>query len=227
MLGFQTSPTASQGWPTVAMSALVLFGLAAAAVIAWRRGLGASVAPLLAGIAPILVSYAIVYWREGGPTYRQWKWITFFIPLVVAFVVALFLLVALTAPRRTEAWRRVGYSALAAYAIAAVFVFAGGAGFPMRSAPTSYLSVTPDEIDLSVNPGLRNVPAVHINTDPYWETMWLAYFLRDKQVSLAQETYYGTSPPVSSWYVERNDRPLAPGAEATPLNATYRLVHMP
>ena len=29
-------------------------------------------------------SYALVYLREGGDTYRQWKWITFFLPLLVA-----------------------------------------------------------------------------------------------------------------------------------------------
>src|SRR5205814_5379383 len=43
------------------------------------------------GVAVVLLilgSYGAVFLKEGGPSYRQWKWITFFQPLFVAVIVA-------------------------------------------------------------------------------------------------------------------------------------------
>jgi hypothetical protein len=194
MLGFQTSSTASQSWLTVAVSALILVALVIAARISWSKGRGEAAVALLTGIAVVLATYALVYNREGGPSYRQWKWATFFIPLFVSF---------------------------ASYATLAI-TFASGAGFPLRS-PT-YLSVSLDQINLRYDDRLRALPSVHLNTEPYWETMWLAYFLRDTPVTLGPPTYYPVSAPQGPWYLERNDMPLQPGSTVTPLNATYRLV---
>jgi hypothetical protein len=121
--------------------------------------------------------------------------------------------------------RRVAAPALGAYAIVVV-LFSSGAGFPL-SAPTAYLSVTLDQINLHDNPELSSVPNLHVNVTPYWETMWLAYFLRDQPVTLGAISYYSSAPPQGEWYLERADAPLAPGAEARPVNLTYRLVRMP
>ena len=37
----------------------------------------------------VFASYAAIYRREHGPSYRQWKWITFFQPMLVVMVVAI------------------------------------------------------------------------------------------------------------------------------------------
>ena len=74
---------------------------------------------------------------------------------------------------------------------------------------------------------LPTLPSLHLNTGPYWETMWAAYFLRAVPVTLEADSYYPKTPATGPWYLERNDRPLTPGAEATRLNDTYRLVKMP
>ncbi len=227
MLGFETTVGEPNGWLPVALSLALLVAIAGIAVMLWRRGYGASVAYAGAGIATILTSYVIVYIVVGGVTYQQWKWITFFIPVLVSFVIGLFLLAAFTSPNRREHWRRVGYAGVVGYGLLAVLVFAPGEGFPIGAAKDSYLSVTADDVDLSTNPMLAGHRDLHLDTDPYWESMWLAYFLRDKEVSLQADTYYEQSPPISDWYIERNDQPLATGARAERLNDTYRLVHVP
>jgi hypothetical protein len=225
MFGFQTDVYASQAWPTAAMSVLLLLAAIVAAVVGWRRGYGARVAPLLVAAAIIIGSYALVYYREDGPTYRQWKWATFFVPLFVAATLMLLAFAVMSARKHTQTWHQVGIGLLLVNMLVVV-TFASGQGFPLRA--TGYPSVSRDEADLEHNPALKNIPALHLNTPPYWETMWLAYFLRKHQVSLAAETYYAiATEPVSHYYIERNDQPAAPGAEITKLNETYRLVKMP
>jgi hypothetical protein len=226
MLGFQTDVRAGQGWLTAMVSVVVVAALAGAAVFGWRRKRGDASLPLLTSIAVVLATYAVVYQREGGPTYRQWKWATFFIPLFVAAAVAL-ADVAVTAVRRHgPLWNRALAAGLVFYGAVVVF-FAPGAGFPLSPPAAEYLAVTLDEINLQHEDRLADLPSLHINTSPYWETMWLAYFLRDVPVTLGPLTYYATAPPNGPWVLERNDQPLAPGAEATELNETYRLVQMP
>jgi len=225
MLGFQTSVDTTQSWITVAISGLLILGLVALAVVAWRRGLGSRAAPLLTAAAVAIVTYTVVYHREGGSTYRQWKWVTFFIPLFVAVCLALVVLVAFSATKRADVSRQIGWGVLAGYFVVTGLVFASAVGFPLRS--SGFLSVAPDQIDLEVNPHLDDIDELHINVAPYWETMWLAYFLRDHDLTLATESYYPPAAPVGRFYIERNDVPVAPGADAIPLNNTYRLVRMP
>jgi len=226
MLGFQTSVDTTHSWATLVVSALLILALVGCAVLAWRHGLGASIAPLGAAIAIILVSYAVIYQDEGGPTYRQWKWITFFIPLFVASTLAIVVIACFSAVRHPRFWRRVGYGLIGAQMGIAV-VLAGGEAFPLGAQADHYLSVTLDQVDLRSNPRLASTEVLNLDTQPYWETMWLAYFLRDKQLTLAPPTYYPTSPPRGRWYIERTGSLTTAGAQVTPLNSTYRLVRVP
>ena len=101
---------------------------------------------MVAAIAVVLATYAAVYHREGGPTYRQWKWVTFFIPLFVAAAISLVGLAVLSLPGRAALLQRAGPFVFAAYA-AIVLLFSAGAGFPLDAYP-AYLQVTLDEINL-------------------------------------------------------------------------------
>ncbi|HEX7095092.1 MAG TPA: hypothetical protein VF183_04375 [Acidimicrobiales bacterium] len=221
MLGFQTSPAASRGAGTAFVSAVAVAAVAICGLVIWRRGRGDVALPLLAGGATVLGTYVVVYAKEGE-SYRQWKWLTFFLPVFVAFSVALVSAAIPLARHFADSWRPALVGLLGAYA-AVVVGFAGNAGFPLNGS-TAYPRVTLDQISLHGDARLKNLPALHINTSPYWETMWLAYFLRDVPVTLAQPTYYAVAAPSGEWWLERNDQPLAPGTSATPLNATYRLV---
>jgi hypothetical protein len=225
MFGYQTDVYAPQAWPTVLMSALLLLAFVGACVLLWRRGYGQRALPALVAGAVVIVSYTIIFHKEGGPTYRQWKWATFFIPLFVAVVLVTLVVAIMSTTRWPDITRRVGYGALLTHMVV-VISFASGVGFPLRA--NGYLSVSLDEADLQHNPALKNIPALHVNTSPYWETMWIAYFLRNHELSLAPETYYPPATvPISHYYIERNDTPAAPGAIITKLNETYRLSQMP
>jgi hypothetical protein len=225
MLGFQTGVAAGQGPMTGIVSILLVLALLSGAVVVWRRGRGAVAAPLLVAIGVVLATYFAFYQREGGPTYQQWKWITFFIPLFIASSISIVVLVVDTAVRRRDLWRRGAAIGLGAYGLLVVLFAVGGAGFPLG--PTqSFVSVSLDQITLHDNPKLANLPSVHLDTSPYWDTMWVAYFLRDVPVTLDQPNYYSIAPAAGPWHLQRNDQPLAPGAQATPLNGTYRLVRM-
>ena len=173
------------------------------------------------GVAAIYASYAVVYHREGKPDYRQWKWITFFTPMFVAAICAsLFLLASLLpSPARMVT---SAYTTLGAYALIAT-LFSTGTAYSLRS-PSDYLAVTLDEIDLHFDGQLRQLPSLHLDTSPYWETMWLAYFLRDTPVTLGPVSYYPPSAATGPWVLQRNDQPVAAGATAIVLNTTYRLV---
>jgi hypothetical protein len=227
MLGFQSSPSGSQGWLTITVSVLIVVCAFGAALIVWRTTKDEGVPGLVVAMTMVLATYAVVYQREGGPTYRQWKWVTFFIPLFVGATIAMFGLTVKSLRGRAARLGVLGPALLVGYATI-VLLFASGAGFPLRPpAADAYLAVTADEINLGHDQRLANLPSLHINTTPYWETMWIAYFLRDVPVTLGPPTYYTTAEAVGPWYLERNDQPLAPRAEATPLNNTYRLVKMP
>jgi hypothetical protein len=226
ILGFQTSVYADQGPMTTVVSVLIGVVAAAAVAFAWRRGRGTEALQLALAMVLVVATYVVVYDREGGPTYRQWKWVTFFVPLFVACAVALFGL-AMSLVRRFEtSWRSAAYVVLGLYGAVAL-QFGSGTGFSMQAAPASYLSVTLDQINLQGDERLDELPSIHINATPYWETMWLAYFLRDLPLTLGQPTYYAPAAPVGPWYLERIDQPVPAGAEVTPLNETYRLTRMP
>jgi hypothetical protein len=225
MLGFQSVSTGPQGWLTVAVSVAIVLGLFGAAVFVWRRTRNEAVLAFVGAIVLALATYVAVYQQEGGPTYRQWKWVTFFIPIFVASAIVLVGLTVVSLRGRAALLQRAGPGAFAVY-VAIVLLFSSGAGFPL-SPPAAYFKLTADQINLQYDDRLAELPSLHVNTGPYWETMWIVYFLRDVPVTLQPDSYYPKTPAQGPWYLERNDQPLAPGAEATPLNGTYRLVKMP
>jgi hypothetical protein len=225
MLGFQSSEVATRTPVTVAVSVGVVGALVAVAVALWRRRLAPLVLPLLAGIASILVTYGLAYQREGGPTYRQFKWVSFFTPTFVVFALALVALGVRELARRWPSAWGAGGAALAGYT-AVVLTLASGAGFPLRIS-SGYLQVSLDQINLGHDQRVSSLPSVHVNLPAYWETMWAVYFLRDVPITIANPSYYATSAPApGSWALERNDAPVSPDAEQIQLNATYRLVRL-
>jgi hypothetical protein len=224
MLGFQSSEVATRTSITIAVSVLLVAALVAIAVVLWRRKLGGLVLPMVGGIASILVTYGVAYHHEGGPTYRQFKWVSFFVPVFVVFALALVALGVRELARRWPSAWRAGGVALTAYA-AVVLTLASGAGFPLRF--NGGAQVSADEITLRGHPRLRSVSSVHVNLPAYWESMWAVYFLRDVPTTIENPTYYSTAAPApGSWELERNDAPLPAGAKQVQLNATYRLVKL-
>ncbi len=83
LMGFMrhVRPTPSLSRFLWSAALLAVFG-----ICAWRarRSYPVAVRFSVATVVTILVSYLLLFRREQEPSYRQWKWITFFQPLFVA-----------------------------------------------------------------------------------------------------------------------------------------------
>ena len=187
----------------------------------WWRG-WRPVEGLLVAIAVILISYLLVYIREDGASYRQWKWITSFVPLYVAAVLAVVVGVI------DRAWHGVPARSRAAGVLLAFVGLTVYVASPtsMGLTATSYVSLNLDQITIGESPALEGVTNLHIDAAPYWESMWLTYFLRDKTLTIQNPTYYPISPPAGDLWIQRIDSgPPAEGFETVAeFDATYRLV---
>jgi hypothetical protein len=230
VLGLQTIATAKEttAWtPVVTVALLAIFG--GLIVVIWRRV--ESIRPMLLGLASIpvitIVSSRVFLAREGSADYRYWKWTTFFVPIAVAALVLIVLLAGSTATKHRSTWVNATSIAVGTLALFGL-VLGTGAGVGLLEKPATYLSVTKDQTDLETNPNLVNIHQLNVNVSPFWETMWLAYFLRGKEITLAAKSYMRTHPAQSRWSIERNDMPApAPGSRSIRLNDTYRLVEAP
>ena len=69
--------------------------------------------------------------------------------------------------------------------------------------------------------------ALNVNVGGVWDTMWVAYFLRDKQLYIQSPSAFIIEPPTAQWTLTRADQvppdEISDGTY-TPLNATYGLV---
>ncbi len=167
-------------------------------------------------------SYAIVFVSQG-PSYRQWKWITFFTPAVTgtAVMVVVVALVALLDGRVRRPERGVFLLGFA-YCVVAVSN-SGDLGFGVGSRPALILTV--DQTTIDASPALEGIAALNIDVSPFWETMWLTYFLRDRAaLRLAQPSYYAIAAPAPGWTLQRRDAPTNGAVEVRVVNDTYQLV---
>jgi hypothetical protein len=211
---------------SMVVSVLLLAAVLTAAVFAFRRGLRATVLPLATILVVVLGSYLIIYQREGGPTYRQWKWIVFFAPLFVAAFCGVVLLAA-EAAKRFPAIQRAAALGVGAYAVVVLLLSTSAGVSESIATPRGWYSeVSLDQINLDGTPALRGIDQINVDVNEYWESMWMAYFLRDKQIYLARPTYYPSAAPIGDIWLQRNDSgaPTADFEMVAVLNDTYRLV---
>ena len=172
----------------------------------------------------ILVSYLLVFTRDATPTYRQWKWITFFQPLLVG-VVLITLLLGFEVVLR----RRRDRSAVAVLCVTAVGFgvlvstnTGDGQGTALRDRRQLDL-VSRDTVDLGVNPALRDLDRVNIAVGPYWKSMWASYFLADKSLRLQEKTYWTSRSPEPGWTLIPASAVLS-GSTVRPVNGSYQLL---
>ncbi len=183
----------------------VVVGLAAVATLilvrarkthAWLGGLT---------VVAVLVSYRIAYFQQGF-SYRQWKWLSFFQPMLAAAFAALLCAAAVALLARsaipTLLLRGVGWVAIAVW----IGVLTANA---RTVTDTQWLVVGRDLAALRAVPkhGLRTVNA---EVAPDWESMWAAYFIAPTRTRIVAPTqYYARSAPLARWTVRRIE-PTAP-----------------
>jgi hypothetical protein len=171
-----------------------------------------------------LASYWYAYQSAGGPSYRQWKWITFFTPLLVGTaVVVVMVSVAVLVRRLTERPERFALAACVAYCVVAS-VNSGTVGFAIGSTGPG-LEVTNDLTTLGTNPGLAGIEELNVAVNPFWETVWVSYFLRDRTaLRLQGSSAFVESAPAPGWTLQHRGAPTDGALEVRPVNATFELV---
>jgi hypothetical protein len=214
------------GTRTWMMSIVVLFLLAAAAAYAMAKRVAAPLGRFAVALfASCFVSYAVVFVSEG-PSYRQWKWITQYTPVLVGTG----LLLAMVAT--VQLLRSFGSGAQAA-AVAGgvaycvlVSMDAAAATFPLGR-PFPPATVPLDLSSLETAPQLASIDELNVDVAPYWEATWVAYFLRDHDLRLVDPSAYAIAEPTATWTLQRVDSPGPVAAlEVIPINATYQLVRL-
>jgi hypothetical protein len=215
-LGTDTPADAAARW--IGSAALVA-ALAGCAVLLWRSG------PLarftVAAWAAAYVSYALVYWREGE-SYRQWKWITTFLPPLVALAAALAAAAALRLAARAVVRPAVAQAATLAV-LAGVVAIQTAKADPYVSrflgGPAPGVYVNRDLARLADDPRVGALGEISLNLDAV-EAQWAATVLRRTTILPLPR------PPSSNrpWILERSGVVAPrPGREVVRLDATYQI----
>ena len=167
-------------------------------------------------------TYAYFYF-SSGPSYRQWKWITFFQPIVlIAILVPIFL--ALLAKSESRKYISV------ALPLALLIFVAGNIArtFDYASEITeSHLVVTKKIVTLANESSLKTIPAVNIKSGAYLGSMWPAYFVPSHSVNILDESYFTSTEPLEAPTLVSENFVVDPGVEFETLKSGHKLVEFP
>ena len=168
----------------------------------------------------ILGSYLLIYIRGGGPSYQQWKWITFFLPLLFVSV-----FVTVVIATRLFVQSKVGF-ALGFASLSFVWGITNLIRFDhffkdvARAAP-----VTVDVSKLGQISELKGVRDINVAAGPYLWSMWPALYLDHKTVSIVDPSYYSSAPITGApTLVNNSDTTVIhpPGTQL--IGSTYALI---
>lgn len=221
LVGAMTADVPPDGAVRWLGSALVVAAIVACAALLWRAGRLARFTAL--AWAAGLASYAVIYLEEGDDSYRQWKWITFFLPVMVALAAALVIAAALALTRRARVPRlRARAAALVALAVVVALQTVAADSFVSKylGGPAPGVHVSSDLAGVADDARVRDLAGVSLNFNEPTEVQWAAAVLRPRTI-YAFPAPAGVARP---WVLERaGARAPGPELEVVPINATYQL----
>jgi hypothetical protein len=220
LVGFQRSFRQTVSPATLVASALLLIGCAAAALIHHRSTQDLNRFPAMPILAVGLGSYAVFYFGKGGPSYVQWKWLSFFQPLII---LAIFVPVLALLKLR---WKQSATEALLLILGGLLIVVNESSVTASKTMTASANWVSPDLGQLGASPALEGIDELNVSLPRYWETMWAAEALQPRHLYLLEESYFSRSAPVAPWtLVQSSTVPSGVlSQEVRQINATYSLV---
>lgn len=142
----------------------------------------------VAGLATVLATYYLLF-ALAGKTYLAWKWLSFFQPVALAFVLTGVAAVA---------WNLAGRLPVRARTCATVLPLA--VLLPLMLAPTRLehpLQVTGFLTALPQAPALAGADVVNVDArtrGKFWDAMWAGYLLGPKRVIFVSLTYWPAQP---------------------------------
>lgn len=211
-----STPTTDLRWWAGAGLVLAVCGLAS--YVAWRQKRRLPLFSVVTA-AVVLVSYRIFY-AQVGESYQQWKWITYFGPLLaVAVLVAGFVLSDALLARFRE--RRASVAVSIAVVGALLVALALPPLVRLWTQPWWYVTDELADIRRVADSGIDEVNVV---LDPYAETMWAAYFLGPLMTNLDSDSYFPTVDVRTGWTVTKRKYVTSTPLREIPLNDKYLLV---
>lgn len=220
-VGLQSSWDATVTPALVAVS-VVLCGAAILADVRLRRGCTPGwTLPAWEVLVVGGASYAVFYFGRGGPTYEQWKWLTFLQPVMV---------VALLAPLLVAARGRVATRSASFAALAALIVVAAVNAEPYGAlVNTTSPRVTRTMATLRDDPALAGLETINIALAPFQDTMWAGVVLTPTRVHEVSFGYFSSEPDETAWTLVPADpsRTTSAVQEVRPIGDEFMVVSPP
>jgi len=220
LIGLQWSeriPPTNQDW---ILSGILILAFVWTVLILRRRD---GHTPPLLPVAPILLcSYAVVYFMSGV-SYRQWKWVTFFQPLIV--VAILLPIVAVFAASRSRHLKSVLITNSCLILLVGMNLWS--------TRPFQYSmgqiskQVNSELVNLGENPKLVNIDELNIKSGPHSGSMWPALYLAPRRINILDISYYTSAEPLSAPTLVRNDFSLHETVPADEISSEFKLVQYP
>jgi len=168
------------------------------------------------------ITYVYFYF-SSGPSYRQWKWITFFEPIVVvALLLPIFYtLIAKIGPQK--------YGPLVLSLVLSVFMVGNVARtFDYSSEITAWpLVVTKKISSLANEQDLKKISELNIKSGAYLGSMWPAYFVPSRSVNILDDSYFTATEPLKAPTLVSENFLVGPGVRFKTLDSGFKLIEFP
>ena len=220
LIGLQWSekiPPTNQDW---ILSGLLILTFVWTVLILRRRD--GHTLPLLPVVPILLCSYAVVYFISGV-SYKQWKWITFFQPLLV--VAILLPIVAVFAASQSRHLKSVLITNGCLILLVGMNLWSTRP-FQQTMGQISK-QVNSELVNLGKNPKLANIDELNVKSGPYSGSMWPALYLAPRRINILDPSYYTSAEPLSAPTLVRNDFSLHESVPADQISSDFKLVRYP
>ena len=214
ILGFQWSenakPTGTDFDLTLLLSTAAVFTFV---FLYFKKSLN-RFTPNLIGIFLVVIGYAY-FLSKSQDSYVQWKWITFFIPIIVLTLYAAL----------TEVLLRFLNKSVICALICLILVL-NIMRYELHAVPARYGSPpSSDQINLGFSEKISPLKELNIKSGPHLRSMWPAVYLTGIRTAILDPTYYSTSQPLLAPTLVSADFPTAPFVNRDKINKTYDLVY--
>ena len=214
ILGFQWNETAKPTGIDLDLTIVLLFLVISSFAVLFSDRKLSKYIPNLIAISAIGIFYILLVVKDPN-SYVQWKWITFFIPLIIITLFA----------GIVETFSKIIKHTFIIALLVAISVL-NVARYEFRPEHGRYGSPpSSDEFDLDKSRKIQNLDELNIKSGPYLRSMWPAVYLTGIRTAILDPSYYSTLQPLLAPTLVSAEFPTAPFVNRDKINKTYDLVY--
>lgn len=148
------------------------------------------------------IAKELIYTSSAGETYKAYKLATYYIPIIFLACLYYFKDFNISNPKKITKPQIFG-------ALFIILLIAGNIVSAVTIIRTNYYTAVPIKdsiIDLQKIAELDNVSSINVVEPPFWNQMWIYYFLfMEKKLYLEYTSYYPASPLLGEWTLQSAD----------------------